>query len=139
VQQSLDTDSLLRALLAKRDESGWINHTYEHRDLDAASRGTIEADIAGNRRWADQVGERLRAGALDHVGHLGLSDALSWPRLLELEAVRIFATASRGVRPGTAGDNRHLRSRTRSTSPDRYRLGLRLHREQGRVDPRATR
>jgi hypothetical protein len=62
MQQGLDTDPLLRALLAQRDEFGWINHTYEHRDLDAASRGTIEADIAGNRRWADQVGERLRRG-----------------------------------------------------------------------------
>ena len=30
-EAGLEVDPLLRALLARRDEFGWINHTYEHR------------------------------------------------------------------------------------------------------------
>jgi hypothetical protein len=75
----LDADPLLRALLARRDEFGWINHTYEHRNLDTASQATIEAEIAGNRRWADRVGITLEPGALITGAHTGLANLAAVP------------------------------------------------------------
>jgi hypothetical protein len=79
--------------------------------------------------------------ALDHVGHLGLSDALSWPGLLELEAVRIFATAMSNDLCPRYFHQRNLASGNAGALdvPDRYDCGLSLHSEQVRVDPRATR
>src|ERR1700751_5113835 len=44
LESGLGRDSLLDALLRERDCFGWINHTFEHRDLDDASRIEIEAE-----------------------------------------------------------------------------------------------
>jgi hypothetical protein len=77
----IDADPLLSSLLARRDEFGWINHTYEHVNLDDASRATIEADIERNRSWAQRVGIDLEVGALITGEHSGLANlAVAPPR-----------------------------------------------------------
>jgi hypothetical protein len=73
-ETGLAADPLLGALLSRRDDFGWINHTYEHMNLDLASRATIEAEIARNRRWAGQVGIELEADAVVTGEHSGLAN-----------------------------------------------------------------
>jgi hypothetical protein len=75
----LDADPLLHELLARRDEFGWINHTYEHRNLDMASQAEIEAEIAGNRRWARRFGIPLEPAALITGAHTGLANLATVP------------------------------------------------------------
>lgn len=60
-EPGLEVDPLLRTILARRDQFGWINHTYEHRNLDVASRAIIEAGIARNLRWATLCWRSTRA------------------------------------------------------------------------------
>jgi hypothetical protein len=78
-EAGLDADPLLGVLLSMRDDFGWINHTYEHLNLDLAPRAMIEADIARNRVWADRVGIDLEPGALVTGEHSGLANLTAAP------------------------------------------------------------
>jgi hypothetical protein len=82
-EAGLDADPLLGALLSRRDDFGWINHTYEHLNLDLASRATIEAEIARNRRWAVQIGIDLEPGAVVTGEHTGLANLSAVPATAE--------------------------------------------------------
>jgi hypothetical protein len=82
-EAGLAADPLLSALLSRRDDFGWINHTYEHMNLDLASRATIEAEIARNRRWAGQVGINLEPGAVVTGEHTGLANLTAMPASAE--------------------------------------------------------
>ena len=82
-EAGLDADPLLGALLSRRDDFGWINHTFEHIDLDLASRATIESEIARNRCWAGQVGIDLEPGAVVTGGHSGLANLTVVPASAE--------------------------------------------------------
>jgi hypothetical protein len=96
-EAGLDADPLLGALLSRRDDFGWINHTYEHMNLDLASRATIEAEIARNRRWAGQVGIDLEPGTVVTGEHTGLANLTAVPARAENPQ---FATAlaAQGIR-----------------------------------------
>jgi hypothetical protein len=72
-------DSLLRALLEHRDAFGWINHTFEHRNLDDLSQAEIEAEIEENFRWAAQVGIDFERQALVTGAHTGLANLAEDP------------------------------------------------------------
>jgi hypothetical protein len=74
-----DGDSLLGALLEHRDAFGWINHTFEHRNLDDLSQAEIEAEIEENFRWAAQVGIDLEPGTLVTGAHTGLANLAEDP------------------------------------------------------------
>ena len=80
-EHGLDRDPLLDALLCERDTFRWINHTFEHRNLDGASKELIGQEIEHNRRWARQHGIELEPHTLVTGGHTGLANlALSPPR-----------------------------------------------------------
>jgi hypothetical protein len=96
-EAGLDADPLLRALLSRRDDFGWINHTYEHMNLDLASRATIEAEIAHNRRWAGQVGIDLEPDAVVTGEHTGLANLTAMPASAENPQLAT-ALAAQGIR-----------------------------------------
>ena len=96
-EAGLDADPLLGALLSWRDDFGWINHTYEHMNLDLASRATIEAEIARNRHWAGQVGIDLEPGAVVTGGHTGLANLTAVPARAENPQLAA-ALAAQGIR-----------------------------------------
>ncbi len=72
-------DPLLAALLTEREAFGWINHTYEHRDLDELGEREIEAEIERNLSWATGVGLQLEPGALVTGAHTGLANLTATP------------------------------------------------------------
>lgn len=72
-------DPLLDALIRERDAFGWINHTYDHINLDATSAAVIEAEIGRNERWARDAGIELEAGVLVTGEHTGLGDLAADP------------------------------------------------------------
>jgi hypothetical protein len=72
-------DPLLGALLEHRDAFGWINHTYEHRNLDTLSQAEIEAEIADNVSWATAVGIEVEQDALVPGAHTGLANLAAEP------------------------------------------------------------
>lgn len=80
-------DPLLAALLAERDAFGWINHTFEHRDLDDLTESEIEAEVEANLRWAKEVGLELEPGALITGAHTGLANLAATPPRLENPAL----------------------------------------------------
>ena len=96
-EAGLDRDPLLSALLSRRDDFGWINHTYQHMNLDRASRDTIEAEIARNRRWAGQVGIDLEPGAVVTGEHSGLANLTAVPASAENPELA-SALAAQGIR-----------------------------------------
>jgi hypothetical protein len=96
-EAGLDADPLLGALLHQRVDFGWINHTYQHMNLDLASRETIEAEIARNRGWAGRVGIDLEPGAVVTGEHSGLANLTSVPARPENPKLAA-ALAAQGVR-----------------------------------------
>jgi hypothetical protein len=72
-------DPLLDALLAERDAFGWINHTFEHRDLSEASQAAIEREIERNLAWAAEHSIEFEPGALVTGEHTGLADLTATP------------------------------------------------------------
>jgi hypothetical protein len=108
-EAGLDVDPLLGALLDRRDDFGWINHTYQHMNLDLASQATIESEIARNRRWAGQVGIDLEPDAVVTGEHTGLANLTAVPAIVEnpqlataLAAQRIRYLACDASRPHPA-------------------------------------
>ena len=66
-------------------------------NLDRASRATIEAEIARNRDWADQVGIDLEPGAVVTGEHSGLANLTAAPASAENPELAV-ALAAQGVR-----------------------------------------
>jgi hypothetical protein len=80
-------DPLLAALLAEGDAFGWINHTYEHGDLDQLRQTEIEAEIERNLSWAIHAGVELESGALVTGAHTGLANLVATPPRAENPAL----------------------------------------------------
>ncbi len=68
------TDSLLAEFQAKKSSFGWINHTWDHPNIDqgCAPAGYIESEITKNTNWASQAGS-------GGTGGLGLSTSQTSP------------------------------------------------------------
>ena len=103
-------DPLLDALLSERDTFGWINHTFEHRNLDHASRAAIETEIKRNLTWAEKHGIEFEPQALITGEHTGLADLIATPPRGEnqelgpaLTATKIHFLACDASRPYPAG------------------------------------
>src|SRR5262249_33864437 len=58
---------------------GWINHTYEHLNLDGAPRATIEHEIERNLAWAARHGIELEPDVLVTGEHTGLANLSAAP------------------------------------------------------------
>jgi hypothetical protein len=114
--QAEGRDPLLEALLREREAFGWINHTYEHLNLDEASGPTIEAEIQRNRQWAHSVGIEFEPSSLVTGEHTGLGNLTATPPrpqnphlapALRAQRVRFIACdASRPYPRPTAPDGR---------------------------------
>lgn len=90
-------DPLLHALLSHRNAFGWINHTFEHRNLDRAAQQTIEDEIDGNLAWAAEHGIELEPQALVTGEHSGLANRLATPPRSENPDLAAALSAS-GIR-----------------------------------------
>jgi hypothetical protein len=78
-EAGVPADPLLGALLAERDAFGWINHTYEHGNLDRVPRSQIEAEIQRNFSWAHQLGIELEPDVVVTGEHTGLANLAATP------------------------------------------------------------
>jgi hypothetical protein len=106
LETGAEADPLLNALLAEREAFGWINHTYEHLNLDRVPQATIETEIARNFDWAREMGIDFERQALVTGAHTGLANLASTPPSAEnvhlaaaLKAQRIRHLACDGSRP----------------------------------------
>ena len=96
-------DPLLDAFLPNRFAFSWINHTYDHPNLDTVTTDTISSEILDNVNWAQSKGIPLDPKELVTGEHSGLHNA-NMPAAL----------AARGVR-WIAADN--------SREPNQYAIG----------------
>jgi hypothetical protein len=105
-----DRDPLLDALLSERATFGWVNHTFEHRNLDDASRVAIETEIESNLIWAEEHGIEFEPHVLITGEHTGLADLIASPPRAEnqelgpaLTATEIHFLACDASRPYPSG------------------------------------
>jgi hypothetical protein len=70
------SDPLLAALQANRAQFGWVNHTYQHPNLDCSTRGFIVEEIEQNVRWGRNAGFTVRAAELVTGEHSGLANLI---------------------------------------------------------------
>ena len=70
------SDPLLAAFQANRTTFGWVNHTYDHPNLDCSARGFIVEEIQQNTRWARAAGFTVNAGELVTGEHSGLANLI---------------------------------------------------------------
>jgi hypothetical protein len=68
------SDPLLTALTEHAATFGWIDHTYDHPNLDCSTQAFIEGEIADNVRWAREAGFTLRGDELVTGEHSGLAN-----------------------------------------------------------------
>jgi hypothetical protein len=109
-EHGTDEDPLLAALLADQDAFGWINHTFEHQNLDQATRAAIEQEIEQNLAWALQHGIEFEPHVLITGEHTGLANLAATPPRGEnpnlapaLAAAKINFLACDASRPYPAG------------------------------------
>ena len=120
-------DPLLGSLLEHRDAFGWINHTYQHRNLDTLSQAEIEAEIQDNVRWAATVGIDVEENALVTGAHTGLANLSEDPPQPENVHLRP-ALRAQGI------DTWPATHRVRTQGPE-----ARPHRPPARCSPSARR
>jgi hypothetical protein len=109
-ERGTDEDPLLAALLADQDAFGWINHTFEHQNLDQATRAAIEQEIEQNLAWALRHGIEFEPHVLITGEHTGLANLAATPPRGEnpnlapaLAAAKINFLACDASRPYPAG------------------------------------
>ncbi len=89
------SDPLLTAFQASRASFGWIDHTYDHPNLDCSTRGFIVEEINENVTWAKGKGFAVNGAELVTGEHSGLANLIPGnpgtidpPGLEEAEALR---------------------------------------------------
>jgi hypothetical protein len=75
-QASGGTDPLLSAFQAVKGQFGWINHTYDHPNLDCSTRPFIAREITDNTSWAQQQGLPVTPSELVTGEHSGLANLI---------------------------------------------------------------
>jgi hypothetical protein len=70
------SDPLLTAFQANKAAFGWINHTYDHPNLDCSTRGFISEEIQQNVTWARGKGFAVSPGELVTGEHSGLANLI---------------------------------------------------------------
>jgi peptidoglycan/xylan/chitin deacetylase (PgdA/CDA1 family) len=107
-------DPLLEALLTDQDAFRWLNHTYEHRDLDVAGPADVAAEIERNRDWASEVGIDMAPDSLITGSHTGLANlTVAPPRphnpaliaALQSHGIRYLAADASRPYPAPSGDD----------------------------------
>jgi hypothetical protein len=72
--QATQPDALLTDLQANKSTFGWINHTYDHPNLDCSSQTFITNEITRNVQWAQQKGFAISPSELVTGEHSGLAN-----------------------------------------------------------------
>ena len=93
-ERGVDRDPLLDALLSERATFGWVNHTFEHRNLDDASRVAIETEIESNLIWAEKHGIEFEPHVVITGEHTGLADLIATPPRAENQELGPALTAT---------------------------------------------
>jgi hypothetical protein len=70
------SDPLLTSMQAVKGSFGWINHTYDHPNLDCSTRGFIAEEIEENVLWALAKGLPVNAAELVTGEHSGLANLI---------------------------------------------------------------
>jgi len=70
------SDSLLTTLRERASTFGWINHTYDHPNLDCSTQRFIEGEITENTTWAGGAGLTVSSGELVTGEHSGLANLI---------------------------------------------------------------
>ena len=68
-------DPLLAAIKANKDSFGFINHTWDHPNLDCSSAGYIASQIAQNATWAQSQGLSITPTEVVTGEHSGLANS----------------------------------------------------------------
>ncbi|MGN6190110.1 MAG: hypothetical protein ACTHOE_14540 [Conexibacter sp.] len=68
------SDPLLTTLRERASTFGWINHTYEHPNLDCSTQRFIEEQIDRNVTWAGTAGLTVNSGELVTGEHSGFAN-----------------------------------------------------------------
>jgi hypothetical protein len=129
-QSGLATDPLLETLAAYDSCFGWINHTYDHGDLDRADLADIEDDIARNLSFAEAAGLAVDPGALVTGVYSGLANLdadpphghnLAFITAIRRQGIRYLACDATRAYPSPSGsDPAQVRRLARGTP---FRLG----------------
>jgi hypothetical protein len=99
------SDPLLSAFQANRTTFGWVNHTYDHPNLDCSARGFIVEEIEANTRWAKSRGFAVNAGELVTGEHSGLANLIPGAALLDSPSIEeAWATSLGGTLAGGTYD-----------------------------------
>jgi len=100
------SDPLLAAFQANRATFGWVNHTYDHPNLDCSARAFIVEQIDQNTRWARTMGFTVNAGELVTGEHSGLANLIPGsPGLIDPPSIEeAWATGLGGTLPGGTYD-----------------------------------
>ncbi|MGB2711131.1 MAG: hypothetical protein WBC33_06405 [Conexibacter sp.] len=94
------SDPLLAPLKAAKASFGWVNHTFEHPNLDCSTRGFIGAQIQDNVRWARNNGFPVNAAELVTGEHSGLANLIPGsPGTIDPPGVERAATPLLGSLP----------------------------------------
>lgn len=105
-EAGIESDPLLAALLLERDAFGWINHTFQHLNLNEVPQAVIETEIERNFRWAQGAGIEFEPETFVSGEHTGLANLVAVPPVAEnshlataLRAQRIRYLACDASRP----------------------------------------
>jgi hypothetical protein len=91
------SDPLLAAFQANKATFGWVNHTYDHPNLDCSAKGFIVEEIERNTRWARAMGFAVNAGELVTGEHSGLANLIPGsPGTLDPPSIDEVEVSSRG-------------------------------------------
>jgi hypothetical protein len=101
-EQHGGSDPLLAAFQANKATFGWVNHTYDHPNVDCSTRGFIVEEIQQNTQWARAAGFTVNAGELVTGEHSGLANLIPGsPGLIDPPSIEeAWETALGGTLPG---------------------------------------
>ena len=105
-EEHAGSDPLLTAFQADKATFGWINHTYDHPNLDCSARGFIVEEIESNLSWGRNAGFAVTRAELVTGEHSGLANLIpGFPGMIDPPSIdEAEATARNGTLPGGTYD-----------------------------------
>ena len=127
-EEHAGSDPLLTAFQANRATFGWVNHTYDHPNLDCSARGFIVEEIQQNTRWARANGFAVNAAELVTGEHSGLANLIPGvPGTIDPPSIEEAEAAGRGTLPRRQlrirGHGEHAARRDERVDHDDRRAG----------------
>jgi len=102
-QTGAGTDGLVTAIQANKDTFGFINHTFDHPNVDCSSASFIAKEITDNKAWATAHGLAIDPREVVTGEHSGLANSRPGnPGTIDPPSIDDVAPAT-GVPPATGG------------------------------------